>query len=269
MYYLFASDFHNDWKALKNALDFCQEESEHLNLITLVLLGDYLDGYSTKDDIKQMVATLEELQAAKDNYVFDIRFVRGNHDQFILGTSNLDELDYKTWLINGGKETLRGMGYHNSLNSIHEIASYLQHAHSDLLDFIRDSNEDWEDRNFYAVHGGLDLDINEPRNTEFDDKLWLRDDYYFNSEGSVRWNTLYKPIISGHTPVMSIYPDKEDNSPVILKADVNDTPRYIIDGGSNSGDNRGGVNGVLFNDKGKLLTTLNLSDPDFDVKGLV
>lgn len=269
MNYLFASDFHGDYDTLNKLLMYATRQDKQDNT-QLILLGDYLDGYTSNHAIAMTANILGIRYDFRPTALTDnVHLIRGNHDQFILGTINHNYLDYATWLQNGGIETLKALGAEGWLaghigdydptlpleqNTIideqlgmNTVAEFLKYEYTDFINFLEASQPDWEDDNFYATHGGVDLDLVDPRDTSADDKQWLRDYYYFEDDQKTpRRNTLDKIIITGHTPVQSFKGHEDSAEPIILKQDVNDTPRYVIDGGSNSGTKTGQPNIVTF-----------------------
>lgn len=236
MIYIFASDFHTDADALGNILtDYADSQ--------LVLLGDYFD--SRQGNAKGMADVLTKLVRGHYNLAFEPILVRGNHDDFILGTVNDDYLDYKTWLINGGKETLRQLGYRHSFSQQSNVRDFLLTHYPDVISFLEQSVYLFENDDFIAVHGGLDWNLADPRQTPPDELMWLRDEYLGDLPDNPHTNDLHKIIVSGHTPVQNF---QQSADIMVLKADDNDVPRYLIDGGSKSGAISGRVNVLRLND---------------------
>lgn len=84
--YLFASDFHNDYKAIINVINYADGLWQSGQAIPeVVLLGDYLDGYSDNKDVIEMANLLSEVynDIQLDKLPFKINTLRGNHDQLI------------------------------------------------------------------------------------------------------------------------------------------------------------------------------------------
>lgn len=89
------SDFHENATALDQIYDghYCSEQ--------LVFTSIRL---SRKPKTKRLSGYLMQ---GRLPLAHEPMLVRGNHDDFILGTIDGDELAYQTWLFNGGKQTLR------------------------------------------------------------------------------------------------------------------------------------------------------------------
>lgn len=261
--YLFASDFHNNYNSIVNLLNYAyglqqsgKAEPE------VVLLGDYLDGYSSRHDVIEMSNTLIVLDndIKLDIMPFKFHILRGNHDQLILDTINGNELSFKTWLANGGKETLRALGYKHSLNSLSNVKHFLLTTYPGLINFLEATKIDFETDNIYAVHAGLDWKLPNPKDTDVDSKLWIRDEYYYEpGTDKPHRNLLDKVIVSGHTPSVIM---RGDDKISLLKADVNDTPRYVIDTSSNSGYKDGHVTALVLAPSGKFIESFNADARD-------
>lgn len=234
---IFASDFHENASALDQILRRYRSEQ-------LVLLGDYFD--SRQGQTKQMATVLTDLMHGDYQLTHEPMLVRGNHDDFILGTIDGNELAYQTWLFNGGKQTLRHLGYHHSFTQ-RRVSDFLTTHYAPVVAFLRQSQYLIETDEFIAVHGGLDWSLDDPRQTPDADKTWLREEYLGDLPAQPHPNLLNKVIVSGHTPVQNF----QDSADIMtLQADAQDVPRYLIDGGSNSGAPTGRVN-VLALDHGE------------------
>lgn len=234
---IFASDFHENASALDRILRRYRSEQ-------LVLLGDYFD--SRQGQTEEMATVLTDLMHGYYQLTHEPMLVRGNHDDFILGTIDGDELAYQTWLFNGGKQTLRHLGYRHSFTQC-RVRDFLTTYYAPVVAFLRQSQYLIETDDFIAVHGGLDWSLDDPRQTPDADKTWLREEYLGDLPAQPHPNLLNKVIVSGHTPVQNF----QDSADIMtLQADAQDVPRYLIDGGSNSGAPTGRVN-VLALDHGE------------------
>ena len=261
--YLFASDFHNDYKAIINLLNYADGLWQSGQATPeVVLLGDYLDGYSDSKDVIEMANLLSEVynDIKSDELPFKIDILRGNHDQFILDTINGNELSFATWKQNGGTESLRALGYKHSLSSLSSVKHFLLTTYPGLIDFLEATKIDFETDNIYAVHAGLDWNLPNPKDTDDDSKLWIRDEYYYEpSTNKPHRNLLDKVLVSGHTTSVEM---RGDDKISLLKADVNDTPRYVIDTSSNSGYKDGHVTALVLASSGKFIESFNLDERD-------
>lgn len=235
-----ASDFHDDYHALQQMIDIADTHPDR----QVILLGDFFDSFNKHSEPKQIAALLTDLaQHPRPN----IRIGRGNHDQLLLDTVAGDDFSLQGWLAAGADKTLPKLGLYEGLHNVKTVATFMKMHYQPVIDLLQASEVIIDLPDLVAVHAGLDLDLPDPMQTSLDDALWIRGDYYFESdEQTPRRNPLPKPIVSGHTPVQMF--DETSNKPVILQHDDHDTPRYLIDGGSNSGCDNGHVNIVTFVD---------------------
>ena len=65
--------------------------------------------------------------------------------------------------------------------------------------------------------------------------------------------------MSGHTTSVEM---RGDDKISLLKADVNDTPRYVIDTSSNSGYKDGHVTALVLSPSGKFIEIFNADERD-------
>ena len=243
MNYVIASDFHEDASALEYIL---------VNYSTdqIILLGDFFDSYH--GDASGMAKVISKLYHNEYKLTYEPIVIIGNHDEFLLGAANRDILDYQTWMLNGGKKTLKHLGYKGSTNSLEKVARFLNSELADVVNFLEKAKYIHENEVLIAVHGGLDWELDDPRNTPDADKVWLRDEYLGELPDNPHPNDLGKIIVSGHTPVQNY----QDGASIIkMQANEYDVPRYLVDGGSNSGASTGRVNILILDTKGKCVGT--------------
>lgn len=236
MNYIFASDFHDDYKTLEHLLTTYNEPS-----VQLVLLGDYFDSRGGGGDPKEVARVLTNLYNGVYEFANEPIILLGNHDDFILGTVEQSSLDYQTWMLNGGKRTLDKLGFHHRI-TMEKAREFLLAEYPEVISLLSNARLYYENSDLIAVHAGLDWSLDDPRDTFTDDMLWLREEYLGDLPDNPMPNKLGKPIVTGHTPVQNY---QDSNQVMILKATEDDVPRYLIDGGSNSGYSNGKVNVLM------------------------
>lgn len=243
MNYVFAGDFHENAAALEYILVNYSDEQ-------IVLLGDFFDSYH--GDASGMARVISKLYHNEYKLAYEPIIIRGNHDEFLLGTANRDILDYQTWMLNGGRKTLKHLGYKGSTNSLDKVARFLNNELADVINFLEKGTYMYETNSIIAVHGGLDWELDDPRGTPDDEKVWLREEYLGKLPDNPHANDLDKVIVSGHTPVQNY-----QNGASIIKMQANeyDVPRYLIDGGSKSGASNERVNILILGKEGKCIAT--------------
>lgn len=223
MKYTFVSDLHGDVNALRALFKKFDSNNKLNRETTLVFLGDYTDGVGDEADNISMVEFLTDLSYKTDiRFENDPVFLLGNHDDFILRASKFDTPTVnQTWLANGGLSTLNQLGY----NGGESIFTFLHANYQDYINWLSELPLTYETDMFYAVHAGLDMNLEDPRQTSDFNKLWLRDMYYTQS------NTLDKIVVTGHTPTQFL---GADGDVLRLHDEVGIPPRFVIDGGVNS-----------------------------------
>ena len=142
----------------------------------LYLLGDMID---RGPDSKGVMETIFELQGCG----YDIRPIRGNHEQMLL--TYIQEPHYKNltrWFANGGDATLQSYGV-TTPEELDELVGYL-----DALPLCQMTDSQ------IFVHAGLDFSLDDPLTGE-EAMLWKRG-------GDVDEAKLHgRVLVSGHTPV--------------------------------------------------------------------
>mgnify|MGYP002711046176 CR=1 FL=1 len=236
MQYVISSDFHDDYKTLEHLLTTYNGPN-----VQLILLGDYFDSRGGGGDPKGMARVLTNLYNRVYEFANEPIILLGNHDDFILGTVEQSSLDYQTWMLNGGKRTLDKLGFHHRI-TMEKAREFLLEEYPEVISLLSNARLYYENSDLIAVHAGLDWSLDDPRDTFTDDMLWLREEYIGDLPDNPMPNKLGKPIVTGHTPVQNY---QDSNQVMILKANEDDVPRYLIDGGSNSGYSNGKVNVLM------------------------
>jgi serine/threonine protein phosphatase 1 len=145
-------DIHGGNKTFRALLDSL--ELKHSD--RLYLLGDYVDRGS---DSKGVLDTILGLL----NAGFDVRPVRGNHDDMMLRTyTGVHDKFSEYWMRGWGNETLKSFG----VNAIDKLSS----RYTTFLDSLPYC---YRDEQYFFVHAGLDMTKDDPVNeTESDQMLW-------------------------------------------------------------------------------------------------
>jgi len=134
-------DIHGGVKTLRALLakiDLHQEDR-------LYLLGDYIDRGPDSKGVLDVI-----LQLMDEGY--DLRTVRGNHEDMLLQSVNGDNSDYlHCWMEGWGTETLKSFG----VASPEELPiRYLRLL--DQMPYL------WSEENFIFVHAGLNMSADDP-----------------------------------------------------------------------------------------------------------
>ncbi|MFN7115670.1 MAG: metallophosphoesterase family protein [Saprospiraceae bacterium] len=148
----------------------------------LYFLGDYID---RGPDSKGVIDIILDLQQSGNV----VRCLLGNHEQMMKDAlADVDEEDFKIWLINGGDETLRSY----MVNGKPRIPDH----HYDFFDNLELYCEVDE---YIMVHAGLNFEMPLPLTDEFS-MLWIRDWY---PDLNRHWLG-ERIIVHGHTPMPKV-----------------------------------------------------------------
>lgn len=146
----------------------------------------------------------------------------------------------------------------------HENADALDHLLSeykntqivllgDYFDSIGGNAQEMAEVMTDLANGEYHLKYDPINDTPIGDMMWLRDYYYFEpSSHTPLSNKIGKTVVSGHTPTQE-YGLGGKIMRLNAVGDNQDMTRYVIDGGSNSGEGTGHVNIVQFTETGKFI----------------
>lgn len=204
-------DIHGMFEELDLLLTFWRAEDQQL-----IFVGDYIDRGYDSAKVLQRVWELE-----KD---YQVICLRGNHEEMLLNYLKSPATYFNHYILNGGASTI------SQLLEIEE-ESIVKSQGRKLARQIKSrfpQLEEWLDQlpyftsfgNFIIVHAGIDLSIENWRNTLPKDFLWLRDKFHSTS------NHTNQQIIFGHTPTMVLHQDYNNAS--VWRQDM----KWGIDGGS-------------------------------------
>jgi serine/threonine protein phosphatase 1 len=180
------SDIHGCIRTFKKALreiNFSKDD-------TLILLGDYIDRGL---DSKGLVDYIIELQ--KDHNVIAIK---GNHEEFLLLSQDNYGV-YRSWMSNGGMQTLNSYGYPLHSYCVDSLRPWQSYIPKDHLDWFQSLSIVYETEDYVFVHAGLDFQYDDPINETLDDtKLWGR---IYRIPGNKRTDAIGgRILVTGHTP---------------------------------------------------------------------
>jgi serine/threonine protein phosphatase 1 len=141
---------------------------------TLIFLGDYIDrGLNSFEVIEYLLAV---------SRIYKTVFLKGNHENMFL--KYINNIDLEIFIANGGTSTLSS--YRKNTGNLN-----LPETHKV---FFENLDLFYENKEFIAVHAGLNPEINNLEKQSDHDMLWIREKF-FRSEKI--WD---KTIIFGHTP---------------------------------------------------------------------
>jgi serine/threonine protein phosphatase 1 len=157
---------------------------------TVVFLGDYVDrGPRVRGVIERLIAL------AADPAVTTV-FLRGNHEDMLLGYLGRDGHYGEAFLANGGDVTVRSYGVLGT-PSASRFETALPSAH---LDFLLATKLMHVEGDYLMVHAGVRPDRPLGRQNPHD-LLWIRDEFIARPHG------FGKIVVFGHTPMRAVLND--------------------------------------------------------------
>jgi serine/threonine protein phosphatase 1 len=165
----------------------------------IIFVGDYVDrGEGSRDVIDQVIALM-------DNPAFDVRALKGNHEEALL--QFLDDPEFgQTWLEFGGGPTLRSYGVDaprlrshasewRAAQAAFQVALPRHH-----LEFLRDLELMAIYGDYVFVHAGVRAGVALADQAE-SDLLWIRNDFIQATA------PFEKVVVHGHTPEAAAFVD--------------------------------------------------------------
>jgi serine/threonine protein phosphatase 1 len=157
---------------------------------TLVFLGDYVD---RGPDVRGVVDRLVDLRADPG---VRTTFLRGNHEDMLLGYLGRDGHYGEAFLGNGGDVTVRSYGLVGRPTPT-RLEGCLPPTH---LDFFEGTVLQHEEQGFLMAHAGVRPDRPWHQQSSHD-LLWIRDEFIASP------HELGKTVVFGHTPMREVFED--------------------------------------------------------------
>ena len=150
----------------------------------IVFLGDYID---RGPDSQGVISRLVELQRAGEQ---EIVFLKGNHEDMMLGYLGMGGRHGDMFLYNGGRATLTSYGISDISAPTAEIVAQIPPSH---LQFLTNLKPFCIVEPFCCVHAGVRpfKSLNEQDES---DMLWIRSEFILNP------HRLPFTVLFGHTP---------------------------------------------------------------------
>lgn len=203
-------DIHGMYDEFEEMLSYWNRSKEQL-----VLIGDLMDrGYDSRQVLEKVWFLEKEYQAI---------VIRGNHESMLLNFLRSPYNFFNHYVINGGVTTLSQLLTINEeeirRSDSRRYARLIKQRYPKLESWLRSLPYYIEYGNFIIVHAGIDLSLNDWRDTSDHDFMWLRDRFHHAE------NTTGKQIIFGHTPTMVL--NQNFNNSKVWRYDR----KWGIDGG--------------------------------------
>lgn len=219
--YFVIGDIHGKYKMLDAMLSRWDRDYK------IIFLGDLIDRGEDSFKVLKRVSNLVETE--------DAICLMGNHEYMFLYWIDNPEERYEHYKLNGGDSTINsilGRPLDFPVNNYRDRKEILDY-HSDLVSFMRQMPYHYETKDIIFVHAGLDLTLENWKDTTDYQKVWIRKPF---QEGE---NKTGKTIVFGHTPVYGLL-NQERGTKDIFKSEDN---KIGLDGGAVFG---GVLHGALF-----------------------
>ena len=203
-------DIHGMPEELNEILSFWSPKNSQL-----VLIGDYIDrGY----DSLAVLEKVWQLQSQSNAIC-----LRGNHEAMLLNFLRSPHNFFNHYMMNGGVSTicqLLGIGTEKVTKTLsRRLVKQIKHNFPDLEAWLDSLPFYYEFGQFIIVHAGVDLSLDNWKNTSDHDYLWIRDRFHREP------NLTGKQVVFGHTPTMVLYQNFHNSS--VWRKDQ----KWGIDGG--------------------------------------
>ncbi len=186
--YFVVGDVHGKYDLLCRILKHWDEDHQQL-----IFLGDLIDrGENSKACLELVWQLVREKGAV---------CLTGNHERMFLAWLRNPLERYDHYRRNGGDTTINsllGRPLDAPVNGLVD-ANAVMEQYENLIDFIKSCPYYVETDQYIFVHAGVDLTLEDWRETSNHDKVWLRKPFH-EAE-----NKTGKQIIFGHTPVYNLY----------------------------------------------------------------
>lgn len=219
-------DVHGCYEQLEDLLTKWDKSRQQL-----VFMGDLIDrGPDSKACLERVCQLVREEGAV---------CLTGNHEWMFLAYLDNPEDRYGHYQRNGGDSTINsllGRPLDAEVDPVTDAAAIFG-QYAELIEQVRNFPYLYETDHHFFVHAGLDLTLEDVRETEDYDKVWLRQPFHQEENKTGKW------IIFGHTPTKSLFESPVPTSKIWQTADG----KLGIDGGAVYG---GVLNGIVLTAEG-------------------
>lgn len=186
------SDIHGMYRMLLRLLE---KVNYDLKKDKLIILGDLVDRGPESKEVIEFFIGLENKGA-------NLILLKGNHDDMFI-RSLYDYSNITLWCINGGIKTLESY-YDGSLmrEGIEVAINEIKDKYNKHIEFLENSKLYYETDNYIFVHAGIDPTLDDWKETEEYDFMWIREEFIYTLEPLKIDN---KKVIFGHTPAKYIH----------------------------------------------------------------
>ncbi|MGP6146112.1 metallophosphoesterase family protein [Jeotgalibaca sp. A122] len=228
-------DLHGEYEMLKELLKKWDRNDQQL-----LFIGDLADRGPNSKSCIELVQYLVQNEGAI--------CLTGNHEQIFLNFLRHPDSYFGNYLINGGGNTISSLlpDLKQSRATPEEIAALVKEHYPKLKNYIETLPLYYEWHDYIFVHAGVDLSLEDWKNTQASDFYWIREPFHHGS------NKTGKTIVFGHTPTPILHQDSSN-----FNVWMSDN-KIGIDGGAVYG---GILHGLVF-DEGGLVAHYGIQKTD-------
>lgn len=181
------SDIHGEFLMMEEILRKWNSEDEQL-----VILGDLADrGPKSKESLELAYHLVQKEKAI---------VIKGNHDDMLEKYLEDPVTNEGLYYINGGGKTIKSLlGDEKSESDHKKNVRAIKHKYPWLLPFLKSMGYYYEWEHYLFVHAGVDLALDDWRDSTNRDFIWIREGFYDQE------NHTNKTIVFGHTVTASLH----------------------------------------------------------------
>lgn len=181
------SDIHGEFAMMEKMLEKWDPKEEQL-----IILGDLADrGPNSKATIERAYHLVQTKGAI---------VLKGNHDDMLEKYLEDPVRNEALYYMNGGGETIKSLLGEAKLRRNHqENAKAIKEKYPWLLPFLKSMRYYYEWADYLFVHAGVDLTLEDWRDSTKRDFIWIREGFYDQK------NNTKKTIIFGHSVTANLH----------------------------------------------------------------
>lgn len=182
-------DIHGCLQELIVLIDYLKTEEGLCAEDRIIFIGDYIDrGPDSK-------GVIDFLLALKDEYPRTI-FLKGNHEDMLLGFLELGGAMGEVYMLNGGDTFFESYG----IDPMKPLSTLQKQLPKEHLDFFTSLDRYVVTDSHVFVHAGLNP-LRDIYNQVDEETVWIRNDFIHNV------HTFEKTVVFGHTPYHEVFFD--------------------------------------------------------------
>lgn len=184
------SDIHGEFMMMEELLEKWNPKEEQL-----VILGDLADRGPNSKEALELAYHLVQTE--------DAIVIKGNHDDMLEKYLEDPVRNQALYYMNGGGKTIDSLlGGASSKRDHKRNVQAIKEEYPWLLPFLKSLRYFYKWENYLFVHAGVDLTLDDWRDSTKRDLIWIREGFYDQK------NNTGKTIIFGHTVTSSLHRER-------------------------------------------------------------